>query len=161
MTADRVLDDRPHRTAAVGIEDVAGGDVDGVGVVDGPAGRQPLGRIRFRERDEIRDLLAKRIDDLQPLAALDDQSRPGLRFEVEMAQHGHRAVLTVCVDETGSASRRRVVAPGVLARLGVLAEVGEVGIDRALEGEVARADAVAKPIEVAVARATARIARAD
>ena len=45
----------------------------------------------------------------------------------------------------------RRVAPGVLSRLGPLAEVGEVGIDAALQRDVARADAVAKPIEASLA----------
>ena len=37
-------------------------------------GRQPLGPVAFREGDEVGDLLAFNVDDLDQLAALRDES---------------------------------------------------------------------------------------
>src|SRR5688572_2872940 len=45
----------------------------------------------------------------------------------------------------------RRVAPRVLPRLGAVSEIGQVGIDAALERNIALADVIAKAVEVSLA----------
>ena len=104
VTADRVLDDRPHRAAAIRIKNIAGGQVDGVRVVNRAARRQPLAAIIERERDEIRDLFALGIDDFEPFALFHDQSGTGLRFQMNATQKSHGTVLKANGAGTGSAT---------------------------------------------------------
>ena len=60
--ADRVLHDRKHRPAPIRVQDVALCQVDVVGVVDRPSGRQPFGPIVCSERHQVGHLLAQWVD---------------------------------------------------------------------------------------------------
>ena len=82
VAARGVVDDDEHGTAAVGVERVAGGRIDRVGVVNGAPRRQPLARVRACERHQIRHLFALRIDDAQDLTLVEREAHTGLRGNV-------------------------------------------------------------------------------
>jgi hypothetical protein len=73
-----VLEDREHGVAAVGVEDVAGRQVDGVVVVDASPGGEPLARVVGRKGHDVRDLLPLRIYDPEHLTPTEPQADPRL-----------------------------------------------------------------------------------
>src|SRR5690348_3535265 len=83
MAADGVLGDAQHHPTAIGVDRVAGAEVDPAGVVDAAPGRDRLRRIAPVERDQVGHLLALRIDHLQPLVAL--------QLEGDATARGNRA----------------------------------------------------------------------
>ena len=124
VAAHGVLDDRPHRAAPVGVQDVARRDVDGVRVVDRPARRQPLARIAVPERDEVRDLLSLGIDDFEGFALPHDQGGPRLWLQMRVAQKCHEESGRTPMEWAAPRTVSRV-ASRVLFGLGALAEVRE------------------------------------
>src|SRR3954470_17857731 len=124
VTADAVVYDREHRPAAVRVEDVAGGEVDGVVVVERPARRQPFVRVGASERHEIRHLLAARVDDaragagrqLEADAALrrDSRARHSSRSSLAAAAwNGHFHPASTCRPEYWDASERSPNSPSI------------------------------------------------
>jgi hypothetical protein len=109
---------------------------------------------RRRQSCEIGNLLPQRIDDPDEIAAADPEG--------DAVRGGDGNVGSSCaaaVERTGP----RVIgrAPGVLARLGALAGIGEIRIDVALQRNIARGEwRVAIPRSV-VRRAAAEIASVD
>jgi hypothetical protein len=58
-----VFEDRQHRVAPVGVEDVPGRQIDGVVVVEATPRGEPLGVVLPREGYNVGDLLPFRIYD--------------------------------------------------------------------------------------------------
>src|SRR5207302_3777424 len=69
-----------HRTAPVRIENVSSSQINAVRVIDAPSGRKPLRFVRARERHQVRDLLALKIDHPKRLSFRKLESGPGLGF---------------------------------------------------------------------------------
>jgi hypothetical protein len=69
VTANGIGDDREHDATAIGVQRMAGGQVNGVAVVDRPAGRKPLAAVFEAIGRQVRNLFAVGIDHPQCLAA--------------------------------------------------------------------------------------------
>src|SRR5918998_1705498 len=89
VPAHPVLEDREHGVAAVGVENVARREVDGVVVVDAAPGGESLRGVLGGERHNVRDLLPLRVNDPQHLPPPQLQADPRLRSQVVARRLAH------------------------------------------------------------------------
>jgi len=85
--ADGVLGDGEHGVGPVGVEDVVGGEVEGVVVVDGSAAGEGFGDVVEGEGEEVGDLLALGVDDFEVLVFFEFKGDAGLCGDVDFI-HG-------------------------------------------------------------------------